>query len=233
MSARLYVTDDNELRDWDQNAANRWHWSLRIPAHVISFVFHPLFVPVYIIGFLLMVPPYFLGFAPREKWIALVRFFVIYSFFPLVTVLLIKGLGFVDSIYLRSRRERIIPYIACGIFYFWMWYVLRNQPQFARELVQLALGIFLASSLGLIANIYMKVSMHAISMGILICFMSFITFHNSAPILPWLLASLLIAGLVCTARLIVSDHQSREIYIGLGVGMLCQYVAFHADFLTS
>ena len=77
-----------------------------------------------------------------------------YSFFPLVTVLLAKGLGFLDSIYLKTQKERIIPYIACGVYYFWMAYVLRNQPEFSKEVVQLSMAIFIASSLGLLVNIY-------------------------------------------------------------------------------
>ena len=81
-----------------------------------------------------------------------------------MTVLLAKALGFLQSVHLKTQKERIIPYIACGIYYFWMWYVLRNQPQFSREVVILSMAIWIAASLGLLANIYMKVSMHAISM---------------------------------------------------------------------
>ena len=58
-------------------------------------------------------------------------FFVIYSLFPLVTVLLAKGLGFIDSVYLKTQRDRIIPYIACEIYYFWIAYVLRHQAEYS------------------------------------------------------------------------------------------------------
>lgn len=233
MAARLYVTKENELSELENSGGEGVHPLLRFFGKALSIIFHPLFIPMYISGFLIITPPYFLGFGPHEKWIAFLRFFMIYSFFPLVTVLLIKGLGFVDSIYLRSSRERIIPYIACGIFYFWMWYVLRNQPQFAKEVVQLALGIFIASSLGLIGNIYLKVSMHGISMGILVAFVSYIALHNSGSLLPWLVLAVFIAGLVCTARLLVSNHSPAEIYTGLLIGALSQIIAFNVDFLTT
>lgn len=233
MSSRLYVTNERALSEVEEPAPEGVSPVLRFLAKLLSVVFHPLFIPVYISGLLIITPPYFLGFSSQEKGIAFMRFFMIYSFFPLVTVLLIKGLGFVESIFLRTRRERIIPYIACGIFYFWMWYVLRNQPHFAREVVELALGIFIASSLGLIGNIYMKVSMHGISMGILVAFVGYITLHNSGNLLPWLVLAVLIAGLVCTARLLVSNHTPREIYVGLFIGALSQIIAFNVDFLTS
>lgn len=233
MASRLYVTRENELSEQGNSAAEGFHPVLVVLGKIISIIFHPLFIPVYISGLLIITPPYFLGFGKQEKMIALLRFFVMYSFFPLVTVSLLKGLGFVDSIFLRSRKERIIPFVACGIFYFWMWYVLRNQPQFAREVIELALGIFIASSLGLMGNIYMKISMHGISMGLMVAFVGYLAMHNSGNLLPWLVLALLVAGLVCTARLLVSDHSPKEVYTGFFIGAISQIIAFNADFLTT
>jgi hypothetical protein len=152
-----------------------------------------------------------------------------YSFFPLVTVLLAKGLGFLDSVFLKTQKERIIPYIACGVYYFWMSYVLRNQPQFSKEVVQLSIAIFIASSLGLLVNIYMKVSMHAISMGIMLVFMSLLSFTQAGSYTFYMSVAFFIAGLVCTARFIVSDHTQKEIYAGLLAGGISQLLAIWAD----
>lgn len=174
-------------------------------------------------------PFLFASFTPAKKMITLLQFFIMYSFFPLVTVLLSKALGFLDSIYLKTQRERIIPYIACGIYYFWMCYVLRNQPQYSKEVVQLSMAIFIASSIGLLVNIYMKVSMHAISMGILLAFMLMLSFTQSGNYTIYLSIAFLLAGLVCTARFIVSDHTPAEIYSGLLVGLLSQLIAVWAD----
>jgi len=35
---------------------------------------------------------------------------------------------------------------------------------------------------------------------------------------------LLTTGIVCTSRMIVSDHQPKEIYTGLMVGLICQFI---------
>src|SRR4051812_5828870 len=73
---------------------------IRFAAKVISYVFHPLFVPVYIALFLVNVQPYFFDLAtPGRKLLTILRFVVMYSFFPLVSVLLAKGLGFLDSVF--------------------------------------------------------------------------------------------------------------------------------------
>jgi hypothetical protein len=149
-----------------------------------------------------------------------------YTVFPLFTILVAKGLGFIDSIYLRTQKDRIIPYIACGLYYFWMWYVLRNQPQFPQELVLLSLAIFIASSLGLLMNTYLKVSMHGISLGVLITFVCIVGLTSEINFGPYISIAFLITGIVCTARLVNSDHYPLEVYFGLFLGILGQLIAY-------
>ena len=86
-------------------------------------------------------------------------------FFPLVTVFLLKQLKFISSFFLHTQQDRIIPYIACGIYFFWMYMVLRNNENIPKILTQFIFGVFISSSVALIANIYFKISMHAIGMG--------------------------------------------------------------------
>lgn len=226
MSTRLVVDSSNHLQEFRQPGFPSQPPVIRVLAKLLSVIFHPLFVPVYIVYFLLAEQPHlFAAFTPKEKTFVIIRFFVIYTFFPLVTILLAKGLGFLSSIYLRTQKERIIPYIACGIFYFWSWWILHNQPQFARETESLAMAIWIACSLGLMANIYMKVSMHAMSMGVLLAFMMLLTLSQGVRFGLFMSVALLVAGLVCSARLIVSDHTQKELYTGLFIGVLSQLIA--------
>ena len=230
MSTRLVVDAKNELHEMREPGFQPRNTVIRTAAKIISYVFHPLFVPVYLAWFLITVQPHLFGsFTPTEKLITVLRFFIMYSFFPLVTVLLAKGLGFLDSIFLKTQKERVIPYIACGIYYFWMCYVLRNQDQFSKEVVQLSMAIFVASSIGLLVNIYIKVSMHAISMGILLAFMILLSTTQPGNYTVYLSTSFFIAGLVCTSRLVLSDHTPAEIYIGLLTGCVSQWLAVWAD----
>lgn len=206
-----------------------FHPALRVAARVISILFHPLFIPVYVSWFLIYVNPIFPAFTAKDKGVLLVRFMVMYTLFPLATVLLTRGLGFIESIYLRTQKDRIIPYIACGVYYFWMWYVLRNQL-FPKELVMFTLAIFLASSGGLLANSYIKVSMHAISLGVMVTFMLLMAFLSPASFGFYLGVAFLIAGVVGSARLINNDHYPIEVYVGFAVGILSQLIAYKVVF---
>lgn len=197
---------------------------IRVAARIISYIFHPLFVPLFL-GWLFI---YELRLFPErtgfQKTIVFIQFFVYYTFLPLVTTLLCKGLGFIESIHLRTQRDRILPYVVCEIFYFWAWYIFRNL-HFPRIVVLFGLAVFLACSFGLILNAYLKVSMHAISVGVLATVMVMAGMWTDANYGPYIAAAFFIAGLTCTARLIDSDHTTREVYTGLFAGTLMTIIA--------
>ena len=200
---------------------------LKLFAQVISYIFHPVFIPAYVTYFLVFIhPDYFVGLDASTK-ITFFRSVVINMvFFPLITVLLLKGVGFINSIFLKTQKDRIIPYIACGIFFFWMYLVLHNAQQVPAILTSFIFGVFVTSSVGLIANIYCKISMHALGLGGALGLMLLILFTNASwSISIPLMLTILISGIVCTSRMIVSDHTPFEIYFGLFLGILCQFVA--------
>jgi len=199
--------------------------ALRWPAQLLSYLFHPIFIPLYVMLFLLFLhPSYFAGFSEGMKWRSVFILVQNAIFYPLFCILLLKGVGFIDSIFLKNQKDRIIPYIAVGIFFFWTYTVFKEQPIYPSVLPAFILGIFLASSAALIANIYFKISMHAIGMGGWVGIFLIIA-NTGSMLMSWPLAAvLLLTGLVCTARLIVSDHTPKEIYVGLLVGILSQFV---------
>lgn len=157
---------------------------------------------------------------------------LMFTFFPIVSVLLLKGVGFIKSVYLKTQKDRIIPLVACDIWYFWITYVWWNSYRIEdshavpKEGVRLALSVFLASWLALMANIKIKISLHAISMGVMIAFFFILAFTQPVNLGIYISIALLIAGLVCTSRFIVSDHTPAEVYGGLAVGMFAHLVAF-------
>jgi len=198
----------------------------KIFAHFFSYLFHPLFIPVYVIVFLAYLhPSAFTGFSDHERKQSIFIVVLNIVFFPLISVLLLKAVGFIDSIYLHTKKDRIIPYMACGIFFFWAYTVFKEQTHYPLLLTSFIFGIFLASSAGLMANIYYKISLHAIGMGGWLGFFVIVYQDNSMQMSWPMAAVILLTGAVCTARFIISDHNRRDVYTGLLVGFVCQLVA--------
>ncbi|TAH12714.1 MAG: hypothetical protein EAZ12_02230 [Sphingobacteriia bacterium] len=196
-------------------------------AKVISYIVHPIFIPTYFFVYLMWQFPY--GFAGITEWQLKMRLFGVFwltAFFPSFAVFLLWRLKFSDSIFLRTQKERIVPYIITMFFYWWMYYLSRNFTDQPEVLKFFFMGIFIATVAGLILNNYFKISMHAMGVGGLaaaVVLTSF--FYETANGLPISIA-LVITGLVCTARIVVSDHSLKEIYTGLFVGIACQLIAY-------
>lgn len=200
---------------------------LRFLAHLFSYVFHPILIPTYVTAFLLFVHPLaFAGYGEREKFLVLMAVFFSSGFLPGFSVFLMQRLGFVSSMFLRTQRERIIPYAAAIIFYFWIWYVFRNQQKTPIFFVHFLLGSFLAVCGAWMWNIRLKVSMHATAVGGMVMFFLLQILSRQEVTGQYFAAALLIAGIVCTSRLMVSDHSKQEIYLGFFTGIACQLVAW-------
>lgn len=172
----------------------------RVPAILLSYLFHPVFVPVYFMLFLLYVHPiHFLGYTSRERLLILLQAVSMFSFFPLITVGLLKALGFISSIQLREQKDRIIPLVASGIWYFWIWYVWKNMPGHAVVAIQYALGIWLSSIAALMLNTRFKISLHTLALGVTLCLLVQMALRESLYYGSWLSIALLITGLVSSA----------------------------------
>ena len=200
---------------------------LQYPAWLISILFHPLFITAYVGYYIIFIHPhYFSGFNSPQRLMVLVRILINMVAFPLLSVLLLKAVGFIDSVLLKTQKDRIIPYIACEIFFFWMYLVFRNQQEIPAILTTFIFGVFLASSAALIANIYNKISMHAIGCGGMTGILLVMNYaHPPSAVLIPLALSLLISGIVCTSRMIIGTHSPKEIYSGFVIGAISQAVA--------
>jgi hypothetical protein len=200
---------------------------LKLAGRLISYVFHPLFIPVYISAYLIYLHPYtFAALQPEQKFIRLISLFVITCFFPAVTVFLLWRLKFAGSIFLRTQKERIIPYIASIIYYWWAFYVSRTLPGSPLILTFFLLGLFLSVSAALMANNYFKISMHGLGVGGAMAYFILLGMVTTEPMGAIIAIVTLITGVVCTARLIVSDHHPMEVYLGLILGALCQMIGY-------
>lgn len=220
MPTGFIVNEKNELKEISKNDLPQQPTTVKFIAKIISYIFHPVFVPVYMILFMLYIHPYlFAGTSDMNKGLTVVRAFLMYTFFPVIGTLLLKALDFIPSIHLKTQKDRIIPLVMCGIWYFWVYYIWRNLPEYPPQVVKFNLAIWISVSLALMANIIMKISLHTISMGVMLAFIFLLAFSEPLNYGLYIAIALLITGVVCTARFIDSDHSPKEIYAGLALGI--------------
>ena len=227
MPDRLIITEENQLKEVSIPETPKQPLVVQLLAKFISYVFHPLFIPLYITYFIIIVRSYqFAGISEWGNLRILLQVFVNCTFLPLASILLLRALNFINSVFLKTQKDRIIPYIICMTFYFWNWYVFKNNHE-VKDLVSMSMAIFNASVFGFLVNISMKVSMHAISAGVMSTFIALLAFTDSSSFSLYLAITVLLSGIVCTSRLIVSDHSQKEIYYGFLIGVFSQLAAHY------
>ncbi len=226
MNTRLVVDKQEGLREFREKGLALQPPAVRAMAKFFSYLFHPVFVPVMLVAFMVFIHPWlFAGMDTRRKVLVVIQAASMFTFFPLITVFLLKALDFVKSIQLVSQKDRIIPLVACGVWYFWLWYVWRNQPDYPLAAVQFALGTWISVSLALMANIIMKISLHTIGVGVMLTFIILMALSQELNFGLYISVALLITGIVCTSRFIVSDHSPAEVYGGLALGAVSMLLA--------
>ena len=213
---------------------------LRTIAQLFSIIFHPLLMLTYMLVILLLVNPYLFGVHDIKDMSPLILIVFMSTFIiPSFAVVMMKFLGFVDSLEMQTRQERIAPYIATGIFYLWMFINLYYNPNIPIAYKSFVLGATIALFLAFFINIFSKISLHAVGMGGLIAMIvittllfSYGTFNlslgGSTYILSMnlvLMMGLLLSGVVCTARLVLDAHNLQDLYGGFIVGFGAQFLA--------
>ncbi len=200
---------------------------LRFLANLVSYVFHPVFMPT-IMAMLLykLSATSFTGISAHDyfgKWVSVIIINTL--IFPLIATLLLKALGFIQSIHMYDAKDRIIPLIASMVFYFWGYHVFSNidSPFILKVLL---LGSFWGVIVLFMANIFVKVSMHTMAaggaLGLIIVLMAI---SPVSMMLPFFLF-LLVAGIIGTARMLLGVHLPFEIWAGYVLGIVTQLAAY-------
>jgi hypothetical protein len=196
--------------------------SVRISAKIISIVFHPLLMATYLILVLGKFFPAMLMIGPDHIWLIASFVFGFTFVIPAVNLLLFRYLGSIQSLYLESRRERVLPFIFISCMYamvaFLFYYKLPFSANFNKLMAIVALLVVVAT----VITFFYKVSVHSLALGGLVGIL--FPLLKFAPSLLWPTAfSITVIGLVISSRLFLGAHTPRETLVGSLAGLLTGY----------
>ncbi len=206
---------------------------LRTLATFISYLFHPVFMPVVLMWLLYKLAPVHFAGMPQGNILQKGSFFnllvivgVCTVLFPLLTILLMKALGFIKDIEMHESKDRIMPLMGIMIFYFWAYHVINNLPGTPLILKILLLGSFWNIIAVFIINIFFKISMHAVAAGGTLGLVIALMIMNPINMLPVFYLFLFLAAIIGTARLILGAHRRSEVWLGYAVGAAAMFGAY-------
>ena len=190
----------------------------------ISYLFHPLWMPLYVMLIFWNIDTVFISNDVVWLYILLVVF-INTLLIPVLLFWMMKRLKIIESLHLDSQKDRFYPFAIIGIFYLTTWYVFNSIEIFT----YLSLVFVLAAILvffALAINFFWKISIHSMSMGAMSTAVLYLAaVHFIDEVWPVYLIFIL-SGLVGYARLKLKAHSSSQVYIGYILGTLVVSIFF-------
>ena len=188
-------------------------------AHIFSIAFIPLLIPTYAI--IIALWGTYLDFTSLSTRLTVVA--VVFAFttmLPAIFIYLMFRMGFIKDAGLNERTDRFIPIIITSISYIGIAFYLNriNAPEW--------LSLFMiATALGALTMLFVslrwKISGHAMGVGGLCAFIFILCYRNyTMSDSIWLfVASVIVAGIVCSSRLILKRHTLAQVVAGFFNGV--------------
>ena len=201
---------------------------------VLSYLFHPLFMPLFGLVILLNVPTVSVGFIDTSLYNLLPQYkYYFYGIFALLTllapgfsILIMYWSKLVSSLEMPNRKERMFPLIFICVYYITVYYKMRiDVPMLTQVpfILSFVFGLVLTAVVVLIFNFFTKISLHSIGVfGIIGAVTAYFQSQMEYPLLL-LLGLILIGGLIASARLSLKSHSFNEVLYGMVFGFGIEY----------
>lgn len=194
---------------------------LVLTAQVLSLLFSPFYLPV--VAFIVLFMFSYLNlYPPLYKLIILAVVYVFTVALPRLGIYLYRRLNGWTRHEIGRRERRFVPYLLSITCYAALLYLMYSlpMPRFTLGVITGALSIQVVCAL---MNRWIKVCAHsAASGGVIGALLAFSFIFNFDPT-GWLCLTILLAGAVGTARLILRQHTLAELAWGTGVGLVCGF----------
>ena len=193
-------------------------------AQVISILGHPIFMPLYAFGLLIYTNPYINMMVSSGSRYFIITILVVFTItLPVITALLFKLFGLIDSVFMKTTKERMWPFIITLIWYY-MGYQLFNKIQVPQSLNLLMIGTISVISVAIIITIRWKISIHMLGIGGVIGAIIGISQRFQFDHSLLLIVLFLFAGLIGYSRLKTKSHNFQQIYIGFIIGLVIEWI---------
>ncbi|SEA12779.1 hypothetical protein SAMN05443667_10257 [Flavobacterium gillisiae] len=192
---------------------------------LFSYIFHPVFIPVYATLFYLFSNNSF--FINQEKYFVLLQVLIITVVVPLLFFLLLRATGKISSMMVPLLSERKIPLV---IQSFLLILLVRKSITIDRypELHFFLLGALLSTLIAMmLLFVRTKASLHMMGISALTVFVFGLSLHFQTQNIFAITFLTLMNGFVASSRLVMKAHTFKELIIGLFLGTIPQILLLY------
>lgn len=194
-------------------------------SNLVSYLFHPLLIPVYFVLIMWVNSVYPLQFYPNYFKGFLLALVGIHSLIlPAIIILFLYYRKIITDIHLVNAESRTIPFLYVMIIYLItavIFYFNKNIP----DIFSLVFAISgLNISILLLALRWIKLSAHAMGISGLFTLLLYYQLFHSVNYFLEIVIVILIIGIVSTARLYLKAHKAIEVYLGIIISIGINFI---------
>jgi hypothetical protein len=203
-------------------------------ARIISFVFHPLLFATYLFALFAFFFP--VAFDPIKedgttRFIFLL--FCVTFVLPVLMISLLKTLGLLNDFQMAERQQRVVPFLLITVFYTSVTYVFYDRAEvslndnFLKFLIIINLLVIVST----LVTFFFKVSVHSLGIwGLIGILLPLNKISDTGVFLYPTIITIILAGIIMSARLKLNVHTLREVTVGAVLGFGTSFVAMHRLF---
>ena len=193
-------------------------------AKIISVVFHPFLLPIYVMLILLFTETVH-SYYPWKVKVYLLWNVSLYSFLlPTLTLALITRLYRLRNKRLSKRAYTIIALLVGATCYILCAITMMKAPQLA-IFRKIAMAGFLCELFCLASLRFSNISAHLTAMGAAVAIFTLLNILGETSLFWILLTTILCSGILASARLYMGRNRSRQLFIGFVCGFLLSSIA--------
>jgi hypothetical protein len=186
-------------------------------AKIITFIFHPLFMPLYGMLIIFSAPTLFeyLPFSLKKLLFLIMLVNNVLLPFSLLPFFIHRQI--ISSWTLSERKDRNIPLLLTTLLYGTTSYIVFKFPipLFFKSFI---FATAILSLLVTVINFKWKISLHSVGAGALIAIVLILSLKMLAPMEWYLVSAIIAAGLTLSSRLMLNQHSPQQVWVGLGTG---------------
>lgn len=189
-------------------------------ALIFSTLFHPVVIPTLGMFILLQLNTYIrFAVAPGARRLILLLVFINTAVAPVLSLLIMKRTGYVKTLTLEERNERILPLLLATALFFITYYMLRQitLPSIVYFYIISATLLLLVT---LMASFFWKISIHMVALGGITAFLIITSLLLRTDVSRLIIAAFVASGITGSSRLILKAHTPVEVYAGYMLGFL-------------
>ena len=191
----------------------------------ISFIFHPLFMPLIGVVFYFSKSPRHL---PQELiFNKLIALSILTIALPILVFFLLKTLGKAQSIYLKDVKERSLPLaINCGILIIILFRIFPNHQII--ELHFFFVAILMSTiTCFILALLKFRARLHMTAITGIFTFFLMIAIEYSININGTIALMFIITGAIASSRIHLKAHSNLELIVGCFIGIIPQIIVIN------